>query len=120
MAHPVVHWEIGGRSLPELSDFYARAFGWKIDETDENYRIVEAVDGGLGGGLMRTRDQMPPYVTIYVQVESLEDELKKITGLGGRTLVPPTAINDNASFALFQDPAGNAVGLLQASGPIVS
>jgi predicted enzyme related to lactoylglutathione lyase len=57
-------------------------------------------------------------VTIYVQVDDLENELKTIAGLGGRTLVPPTAISENASFALFDDPAGNTVDLLQASGRI--
>ncbi|MEU4421524.1 VOC family protein [Actinoplanes sp. NPDC024001] len=120
MTHPVVHWEIGGHSLPALSDFYAKAFGWKIDEADENYCLVHPADGGLGGGLMQTHDQMPPYVTIYVQVDNLEEELKTIAGLGGTMLMPPTAINDNASFALFQDPAGNIVGLLRTSEPINS
>jgi len=79
---------------------------------------VQPAVGGLGGGLMRAHDPMPPYVTIYVQVEDLEEKLRSIEGLGGNVLVAPTAISKTASFALFRDPEGNVVGLLRATGPI--
>ena len=45
---------------------------------------------------------MPAYVTIYVAVEDL----------GGTSLVPPTPIPGVGSFALFQDPEGNTIGIL--------
>lgn len=67
---------------------------------------------------MQARDQMPPYVTVYVQVDDLDVALSTVGSLGGSTVVPPTPINDKASFALFRDPAGNIVGLLRADGPI--
>ncbi|MFI7542456.1 VOC family protein [Actinoplanes sp. NPDC049599] len=118
MAHPVVHWEIGGRNLAGLQDFYAKAFGWSMQEAGADYRLVQAAEGGFGGGLMRAHPPMPPYVTVYVQVEDLAEALRSIGELGGTTLVPPTAINKTASFALFRDPEGNTVGLLQAVGPI--
>jgi predicted enzyme related to lactoylglutathione lyase len=119
MTNPVVHWEIGGPDLTALSAFYGKAFGWTIREEEPGYAMVQAVAGGLGGGLMRTRDEMPPYVTIYVQVDDLDTVLRTIGELGGATLVPPTQINDKAAFALFRDPAGNIVGLLRATGPIL-
>lgn len=71
----------------------------------------------MGGGLMRTHGDRPPYVTVYVQVDDLNAALEEITKLGGSPVVPPTAINDAASFAMFRDPYGNVVGLLQAAGP---
>lgn len=116
MAHPVVHWEIGGRDLGGLREFYAKAFGWSTADAGPNYALVEAADGGIGGGLMQTSGAMAPYVTFYVQVDSLAAALAEIGALGGTTLVPPTAINDTSSFALFRDPEGNVVGLLEASG----
>ena len=118
MARPVVHFEIGGRDIPALRDFYAKAFGWTITDAGPDYALIEAVDGGLGGGLMRARDEVPPYVTVYVQVDDLDTALKEIARLGGTTLVPPMAINESASFAMFSDPEGNVVGLLRATGPI--
>jgi predicted enzyme related to lactoylglutathione lyase len=118
MTHPVVHWEIGGRDMPALREFYAKAFGWTITDAGPGYCLVQPADGGLGGGLMQASDQMPPYVTVYVQVDDLDAALAEIGTLGGAMLVPPTAISDQASFALFSDPEGNVVGLLKATGPI--
>jgi predicted enzyme related to lactoylglutathione lyase len=118
MTHPVVHWEIGGHDMSALREFYAKAFGWTIDDAGPRYALVQAVEGGLGGGLMQTREDIPPYVTVYVQVDDLDEALDQVVNLGGSRLVSPTAINDAASFAMFRDPEGNVVGLLQATGPV--
>ncbi len=118
MAHPVVHWEIGGHDLEGLRQFYAKAFGWSMTDAGPIYALVQAVDGGIGGGLMQASGEMPPYVTVYVQVDDLGTALAEVGALGGTTLVPPTTINDTSSFALFRDPEGNVVGLLEASGPV--
>jgi predicted enzyme related to lactoylglutathione lyase len=93
-------------------------FGWTFTDAGPDYSLVRPVDGGLGGGLMKAPDDTPPYVTVYVQVEDLDVALKHIVGLGGTPLVPPTQINETASFAMFQDPDGNIIGLLKATGPI--
>jgi predicted enzyme related to lactoylglutathione lyase len=67
---------------------------------------------------MQISPEMPPYVTIYVQVDDLAAKLAEITRLGGTTLVEPTEISTTASFALFTDPSGNVVGLLKQNGPV--
>jgi len=118
VSHPVVHWEIGGRDTEALRDFYARAFGWKIVEVDPNFSLVRPSGGGLGGGLARTPEGVPPYVTIYVQVGDLDTALIRIKGLGGTALAPPTQIDEKSSFALFRDPEGNVVGLFETTLPI--
>lgn len=112
MAHGIVHWEIGGRDLDALSAFYRGLFGWEVAGDDEDYRLV-ATGEGVAGGLMRCRDDMPPYVTVYVGVDDLGATLASAEALGGTPLVPPTPIPDVGAFALFQDPEGNTIGLLQ-------
>lgn len=112
MANPVVHWEIGGRDLDALTDFYRQLFGWEPVGYDGNYRLVTP-DGGVGGGLMRCTEDMPPYVTVYIAVDDLEAALAKAEALGGKRVVPPTPIPGTGSFALLEDVAGNTVGLLQ-------
>lgn len=118
MAHPVVHWEIGGRDASALREFYAKAFGWTFIDAGPSYSLVQPTDGGLGGGIMQTSGRTPPYVTIYVQVDDLDAALTDIGNLGGSALVPPTAINETMSFAMFRDPDGNVVGLLKYATPI--
>jgi hypothetical protein len=114
----VVHWEIGGRDAAALREFYQQAFGWTMADAGANYTLVSSAGGGLGGGIMQSPEGTAPYLTIYVQVDDLEPALARIRGLGGKTLVPPTTIDESASFALFADPEGHVVGLLRAAGPI--
>ena len=84
-----------------------------MTDAGPEYTIVDGVDGSLAGGIMQTREGMPPYVTIYVRVDDLDAALSEIGHLGGRTVVPPTEINESMTFALFADPEGNTVGLLR-------
>ena len=114
MAHGVVHWEIGGKDLAAMSRFYHDLFGWEPKGFDENYRLVPTGDG-IGGGLMKTSEDMPPYVTVYVAVDDLEQTLSRAVSLGGKEIVPPQDVPGVGAFALFQDPEGHAIGLLRAA-----
>jgi predicted enzyme related to lactoylglutathione lyase len=118
MTHPVVHWEVGTGDAAATREFFAKAFGWTMTDAGPEYTLVAPVDGGLGGGIMQTRAGMPSYVTIYIQVDDIDAKLAEIAELGGHTVVPPTQINADATFAMFADPSGNVIGLLRASGPI--
>ncbi len=114
MPNPVVHFEIGIKDAEVSAAFYRDLFGWEIHGTDPEYAVVDAADGGIGGGLMRTRGDMPTYVTFYVSVDDLAVSLEHAVKLGGKALVPPTPIQGVGSFALFRDPDDNVIGLLQA------
>jgi predicted enzyme related to lactoylglutathione lyase len=46
-------------------------------------------------------------------VDDLAACLKKAESMGGKTVVPPTEIPDMVTFAQFQDPEGNIVGLVK-------
>jgi predicted enzyme related to lactoylglutathione lyase len=113
MANPVVHWEIGGRDLDTLARFYGDLFGWEATAFDPDYRLVDLGEG-VGGGLMRCRDDMPAYVTVYIAVDDLDGALAKAEELGGKRLVPPTPIPGVGAFALFQDPEGNTIGIIRS------
>jgi len=111
MSHPVVHWEIGGRDAARLRRFYGDLFGWKIDETNPEYGLVETGDG-MGGGIMESPPEAPPHVTIYVQVDSIDAALERVAELGGTQLMGPMPIENVGTFALFRDPEENIIGLL--------
>jgi predicted enzyme related to lactoylglutathione lyase len=112
MPNPVVHWEIGGREAAKLTRFYGQLFGWTIDTANPEYGLVEADDGGIGGGIMQVHGDVPQYVTIYVHVDDLKGTLARAESLGGETVKPPEPIPGVGSFALIRDPDGNVVGLL--------
>lgn len=115
MGNPVVHWEIAGKDGKKIQDFYGKLFDWeiKVDTSLGNYGMVDTGGQGINGGLMASPEGVPPYVTIYVQVDDLQAYLDKAEKLGGKTLVPPTPIPNVGDFAMFSDPEGNCIGIFK-------
>jgi predicted enzyme related to lactoylglutathione lyase len=113
MAHGVIHWEIGARDASRLRAFYSDLFGWDMTPAGPEYALVAAADGGIGGGIMQVTDEMPTYLTFYVEVEDVEKALARSTDLGATEVVPPTPIPGVGRFAMFQDPDGHDVGILE-------
>lgn len=113
MAHPVVHFEIGSRDAQRSAEFYEDLFGWTISAAGPNYWLVAGEEPGIGGGLMQASGEIPPYVTVYVATEALDETLERALSLGARQLVPPTEIPGMGRFAMFQDLDDNAIGLIE-------
>ena len=113
MASPVVHWEIGAADAGKLGAFYRELFDWQITPAGPGYSLVAGGDGGIGGGFLQVSEHVPPYLTFYVQVEALEGALRQATELGASELMPAMSIPGVGRFAMFADPEGHAVGLLE-------
>ena len=119
MGNPVVHFEIAGPDGTALQQFYRDLFGWSIEAQGEEtgfYGLVQANEGGIGGGIMQSTAEMPVdnYVSVYVQVDSLQATLDKAAGIGGATCMPPMEIAPGmGSIAMFADPANNGIGLYE-------
>ena len=113
MPHPIVHWEIAAKDAKKIREFYAALFDWPIDTTNPEYGMVQPQGDGIGGGIMQTPPEAPPYVTIYVSVEDLAATLAKAQSLGANTIVPPTPIPGMGAFAMFADPEGHVIGIFK-------
>ena len=115
MADPVVHFEVLGPDAGALRRFYGDTFGWTISDSANTmgYGLVQAADGGIGGGVAGTENGAPGHATFYIQVADPQATLDRIGAAGGRTVVPVTEL-EMVTFALFADPAGNVVGLVKA------
>ena len=115
MGSPIVHFEITGGGKGQLASFYSQLFGWGIDSNNPmQYGVVDTgAKQGINGGVFTNQDGSAR-VTVYAQVEDLQAALDKAEKLGGRTVLPPSAVPGGPSLALFTDPAGNLIGLMQA------
>ena len=116
MGNPVVHFEIAGPDGPALVQFYRDLFGWDVQVQGPemgNYGVVMWTEGGIGGGIMESVEDMPShYVTVYIQVDDLQATLDKISDIGGVATMPPMEIAPEVgSVAMFTDPADNFMGL---------
>ena len=121
MGNPVVHFEIAGPDGSALQQYYKDLFGWTIDvQSPEmgSYGLVHANEGGIGGGIFQTDENMPPnYVSVYIQVDDLQAALDKAAEMGGASVMPPMEIAPGmGSVAMFNDPANNFMGLYSLPG----
>ena len=100
---PIVFFDIAGPDADKLKAFYAGNFGWDIDAT------LGIKTPHLDGTLR----QDPAEKIIYIGVPDINAALAKITASGGSVAMPRTVIPNVATFALFTDPAGNRMGLVE-------
>jgi predicted enzyme related to lactoylglutathione lyase len=120
----IVHFEIPANDVEKLSGFYSKVFGWKFEKVEtpdgNAYWLITTKDkqesAGVNGGMVKKMDanQRP---TNYVQVESIDDYLRKIEQHGGKTIMPRTVIPKMVIFALAVDPEGNPLGLVEPTMP---
>lgn len=117
MASPVVHFEIGAKGVEKLINFYSSVFEWEISPlTDDLYIADPRSEEGIEGHLFQINreDDFSNLVLIYVQVDDIWGCLEQAEDLGGKIIIQPQEIPGNAShYALFNDPSGNSIGLLQ-------
>jgi uncharacterized protein len=116
MANPVVHFEVVGSDAQALQGFYKEAFGWQVEPVMPTYAMVlpgaeEGINGGVGAG---PEGGGQSHVTFYVEVSDLEETLRTIEGLGGSTVMPPADVPNGPRLAMFADPEGHLIGLIQA------
>ena len=115
MAAPAVAWfEVTGKDGPALQRFYGELFGWQVQDAGDGsgYGLIEAAEGGIGGGIGPAQDGGPGQVTFYAEVDDVGTYLQKAEELGGQTIMPPTTIEQSGlTFAFFTDPEGHVVGL---------
>ena len=119
MANKIVHWELIGEDGEALSKFYAGLFDWQFEGVEgfDGYNLVDAEQTGVGGAVGQGSEEMPNYLTIYIEVESIDDHLERINAAGGATVLPRTVSPGVVTFAMFSDPAGNTVGLVESDMP---
>ena len=117
MGKPVVHWEITARDPRRLESFYSEMFEWRVQEDSPfSYRQVDTgTQAGIQGGFAGTDGSWPSGALFYVQVDDVRGYLDKAERLGASTLLPPTDLADNSTIAIFRDPEGVRVGLVERS-----
>jgi predicted enzyme related to lactoylglutathione lyase len=118
----VIHFEFGVDNPERAIGFYAKVFGWKIEQWGgpENYWLVTTGrDGGPGidGGMMinefmrRTGIERASVNTIGVA--SIDEFVQKIVRAGGKIIIPKMAIPGVGWQAYCEDTEGNVFGIHQ-------
>ena len=115
MSNPIVHAEVVGEDAEALQAFYRNAFNWQMQPSGPDYAMVHlGVEGGIDGGVGASPEGGQGHVTFYVEVGDLEATLGEIEGLGGSRVAGPMDLPDGPRIAMFADPEGHLVGLIEA------
>jgi predicted enzyme related to lactoylglutathione lyase len=123
VAHPIVHVDIPARDPEAAAKFYEQVFDWQIDTQWPSYPMFKA-EGGPAGGFSQVSDEAggdfqfkSGEVLIYLSTDDIDATLASIEANGGKTIQPRTEIPQVGFWAVFQDPAGNRIGLFNRTQP---
>jgi hypothetical protein len=120
MPNPVVFFEILGCDKAALEIFYAGLFDWQMTpvkgESPDAYAMV-STGSGINGGLGKSMDGGAGHVTFYVEVANIQETLSLVESRGGKRVGGPDRMPNGPVIALFTDPEGRVVGLVEAADP---
>ena len=118
-AASIIWFEIPTDDLDRAKTFYSKLFGWKIapfpgmpGPDAQNYLHIDTggEDASPDGGMMKRMHPQQP-ITNYVRVPSVPEYMAKVEKLGGKILVPKTAVMEMGYFAVCQDTESNVFAL---------
>ena len=125
MSGRVVHFEIPFDDGERARGFYKELFGWQVMEMPEmSYAIVMSgpsndqgptESGFINGGMLSRQQAATSGPVLVVDVDSIDETLERIGGMGGSTVVGKTPVGDMGFAAYFTDPEGNVMGLWETA-----
>jgi predicted enzyme related to lactoylglutathione lyase len=112
---PIVFFDIASSDLAGEAAFYKSVFDW---DADANGRLTVPVASPLPGLLRVEQAGQAPVAerVIYVGVPDINAALARITAHGGSIVFPRSVVPGVVILALFKDPAGNRMGLVEMDG----
>jgi uncharacterized protein len=127
MTNPVVHFEMPAKDRKRVSDFYSRAFGWKMVQMGQdmgNYIVAQTAEtddegmiktaGAINGGFFDFReDELNRAPHLVISVENLDNSIQAVEDAGGETVGQKMDIPTVGTYMSFRDSEGNIVGMLQ-------
>lgn len=119
MGNPVVHFEMSAPDDKRLTEFYGHLFGWDLQPfSGGGYTTIDTRGGGgINGGIGQSQTAGRAWSTFYVAASDLQAMLDKASSLGASTVLPVTSYGGAVTIAMFTDPDGLLIGLVQAPEP---
>jgi predicted enzyme related to lactoylglutathione lyase len=126
MSGRVVHFEIPYDDRDRAESFYKEAFGWQLQSMPGmGYTLVSSGPTGdtgptepgfINGGMFSRGEAPSSGPLVVVDVDSIDEALRRIVELGGRTVRGREPVGDMGFAAYAEDSEGNVVGLWETAG----
>lgn len=124
----VVWFEMPFDESERAQKFYKDVFGWQINPVPnmEDYLLANTTEtdlqtmqpknpGAINGGMSKRNPSTAQHPVIVIQVDSIDEHVKKIEGSGGKIVMPKTGIGAFGFYARVSDTEGNQIGIWEQS-----
>jgi len=113
----LVHFELNVKDVHKTIAFYEEVFGWKFQkwEGPMDYWLIMTGDEnepGIDGGLGFEEEGFPKVVNT-IDIDNIDDTIKKIESNGGEIVRPKHAVPGVGWLAYFKDSEGVMSGIMQ-------
>ena len=113
----LVHFEMNVKDVHKAISFYEEVFGWRFQKWDGpmDYWFIMTGDEnepGIDGGLGYAEEDLPKVINT-IDVDDIDDIIKKIESKGGEIVRPKHAVPRVGWLAYFKDSEGVISGIMQ-------
>jgi len=113
----LVHFEMNVKDVHKAISFYEDVFGWRFEKWDGpvDYWLIMTGDEnepGIDGGLGYAEEGFPKVINT-IDVDDIDDVIKKIESKGGEIVRPKHAVPRVGWLAYFKDSEGVMSGIMQ-------
>ncbi|MCW4016037.1 MAG: VOC family protein [Candidatus Bathyarchaeota archaeon] len=120
----IIHFDIPANDLEKLKAFYSKLFDWKIFRAPGpvDYWMIQTVPvdeqgmtlrPGVNGGMYKKEESDLKAIN-YIQVDDIDESIKKIVNLGGKITRQKQEVPGVGYIASAVDPEGNPFAVLQS------
>ncbi len=111
----IVHFEIPADDVKRAQKFYTELFGWQIEKAGPmDYWMINTKtsenEPGINGGMMARQNPQHSPVN-YIDIPSVDEYMTKVENLGGKIVMPKTAVEGMGYFAICLDTENNPFGI---------
>ena len=110
--NPVTWFEVHTADPDRAKRFYGAAFGWRFDDSNEGYTMIELGDDApIGGGIAHTGRAMPNAGLFMVQVPDVAAALAAVREAGGSVVADAASTPFGLTYGYGADPDGTVFGV---------
>lgn len=115
--HGTPNWiDLGTPDQEGAAEFYGALFGWEVEDLGADaggYRMCNLRGKPVAGLGPQGNPDMPPYWTVYVNVDDADAALAAVEANGGTVIVPGMDVMEAGRMGIVADPAGAVLAVWQ-------
>jgi len=121
MSNRIMWLELASTDIPASAKFYGDLFAWPIvkdEQMDYTMTVFEPDETGVGfAPVSEAQGTLPGSVLVYVDVDDVDATIARAKKLGAPVILDKTEIPTVGWMAVFADPGGNRIGVMQPMPP---